>query len=342
MLSLPLPILTFIIAAIACVQVWRVTFDTPYARVFFTLAFALIAAGTLLVGLRFGYGLEQFVALQRSLPMFFGPAIYLGFAAFHYPPEDLKRRAGLHLGLALALVLATQAFFPILTLIDVMIALSYLVYAVLIFVLWRKGQDALSLAPLGTVHGIRTWMCLAVAILLTMLVFDLAIAVNFATGKSETAVRLISGGSGLFMVLLIVTIFALSRRAPPKRTDPHQPEANAEQTALEARARSLLKETQLYLDTDLTLDRLARRLSVPARALSEAINQTQGQNVSQYVNTLRLEHASNLLATTGLSVRAVMEQSGFLTRSNFYREFERVYACSPTEYRQQQKTTDQA
>ncbi len=342
MLSLPLPILTFIVAAIACVQVWRVTFDTPYARIFFTLASALIAAGTLLVGLRFGYGLEQFVAIQRALPMFFGPSIYLGFAAFRHGPDPLKRLALLHLGIALALVLATQAFLPILTLIDLLIALSYLTYAILIFALWRRGQDVLTLAPLGTVHGIQIWMCVAIAMLLTMLIFDIAIAISFATGQSETAIKLISGGSVLFLLLLIASIVALSRRAPPKKTEAQHTEANDEQIALEARIRTLLSETQLYLDTDLTLDRLAKRMSVPARALSEAINQTQGQNVSQYVNSLRLAHACHLLTTTGLSVRAVMEQSGFLTRSNFYREFERIYACSPVEYRKREKAKAQA
>jgi len=94
-----------------------------------------------------------------------------------------------------------------------------------------------------------------------------------------------------------------------------------------------LKESKLYLDTNLTLERLAKRLHVPARALSEAVNQTQNMNVSQYVNGFRLRHAAMLLQTSKLNVTQVMEQSGFLTRSNFYREFERVYALSPIEYR---------
>lgn len=95
----------------------------------------------------------------------------------------------------------------------------------------------------------------------------------------------------------------------------------------------MLIETQLFLDTDLTLERLARRLHVPTRAVSEAINQSQGMNVSQYVNGFRLTHAAELLKTTDLPVTQVTEQSGFLTRSNFYREFERVFAMSPSAYR---------
>ena len=104
---------------------------------------------------------------------------------------------------------------------------------------------------------------------------------------------------------------------------------------MEQAARVFLTERELYLDTELTLERLAKRLLVPARALSEAINLAQKVNVSQYVNGSRLDHAAGLLASNNESVIQVMEQSGFLARSNSYREFERVYALSPVEYRKQ-------
>jgi AraC-like DNA-binding protein len=89
----------------------------------------------------------------------------------------------------------------------------------------------------------------------------------------------------------------------------------------------------LFLEADLTVQRLARRLHLPARSLSAAINRTQGSNMSQYVNTFRLAHAARLLVESKDSVTRIAEQSGFMTRSNFYREFQRVYGQSPKEYR---------
>lgn len=112
-----------------------------------------------------------------------------------------------------------------------------------------------------------------------------------------------------------------------------KPSPDADGAALEARARQVLMETKLFLDTDLTVDRLAKRLVVPSRALSLAINQTKGMNVSQYVNDFRLDHAAALLADGQGSVAEVMEQSGFLTRSNFYREFQRRFGKTPAAYR---------
>ena len=96
----------------------------------------------------------------------------------------------------------------------------------------------------------------------------------------------------------------------------------------------MLEKSQLYLDPDLSVQRLARRLHLPVRTLSSAINQSEGINVSQWVNGFRLAHAAQLLETTKAPVSDVMTQSGFLTRSNFYREFQRVYGQSPASYRQ--------
>ena len=71
-----------------------------------------------------------------------------------------------------------------------------------------------------------------------------------------------------------------------------------------------------------------------ARNLSAAINQSKGMNVSQYVNGFRLAHAATSLRETQLSVTEIAALSGFLSRSNFYREFQRSYGQSPVTYRQ--------
>ena len=138
---------------------------------------------------------------------------------------------------------------------------------------------------------------------------------------------------------LIAVIVAVSKRGG-RMTAPvtvARTTSDPEAEALEARARTLLTESRLFLDTDLTVDRLAKRLTVPSRALSLAINQTKGVNVSQYVNDFRLDHAAALLVEGQGSVAEVMEQSGFLTRSNFYREFQRRFGVTPAAYREAEK-----
>lgn len=336
MQALPLPILSFILSAAACVMIWRLEVGNRLARALFTAVFALIAATTLLTGLRFGYGVEGFAPLQRIIPLFIGPLIYLSFLAYTQPSAQMRRPIVLHLSIWAVVATLPQVMPGIRVAYDAAIGLSYLVSGIGLMTLWRRGPDRLSRAPLDLTRGLRVWMLVAASMLAVMLFFDAAIAVSFATGQREDALSLISAGSVVTAVGLLAAIISFANRrtpgtalvAAPPPSHPTDPDS-----LLEQRTTVLLTDTRLYLDTDLTLDRLAKRLHVPARALSEAINRTQNMNVSQYVNGFRLTHAARLLETTDLSVTQVTEASGFLTRSNFYREFERVFAMSPSAYR---------
>ena len=330
MQALPLPLFTFVLSGVACVMLWRLDIGHRAARVYFTIAFALIACGTLLTGLRFGYGVDDLAPVQRVVPLFVGPLIYLGFRTYTGATPAQGNTALLHLG-AWAIVAVLPQLIPDMRgAYDIAIGASYLIYATLILRLWGRGADALRSAPLDLTRGLRAWMLVAAGMLLLMLVFDTAIALSFATGQTENALLLISAGSAISGASLIAAIVAFSGRPAPVRV---AKAANPECVEIEQAARALLLESQLYLDTGLTLDRLARRMTLPARAVSEAINQSQGMNVSQYVNGFRLDHAARLLRESDAPIVRVMEQSGFLTRSNFYREFERVHAQSPTAYR---------
>ncbi len=330
MQALPLPIFTFFLSAVACVMLWRLDVGNRLARLFFTTVFALIAGGTLLTGLRFGYGLDGLAPIQRVIPLFVGPLIYLGFRTYTCTPRALRVPILSHLSLWVLVALLPQLLPSVRGLYDLAIGTSYVIYAALVLLIWRRGPDALRFAPLELTRGLRIWMLVASGMLLLMLAFDTAIAISFASGQHENALALISAGSVVSGISLIVAIVAFSARPAPSPT-PQAP--TSESAQIEQAARELLTQTRLFLDTDLTLDRLARRLTLPTRSVSEAINQTQGLNVSQYVNGFRLEHAAKLLRETNDPVTRVMEKSGFLTRSNFYREFERVYAQSPTAYR---------
>ena len=334
MLVLPLPLLTFLLATLACAMVWRIDPGTALARRFFTAVFALIALVTLLIGLRFGYGMERLVAVQRIVPLFIGPTIWLGFVSLTRPPVRVRPLAWLHFGIAAAVALLPQILPLLRTAFDLAIAASYLLYGTALLRLWRKGPDALPFARLGMTEGLRRWMLVAAAMLAIMLVFDLAIAASFALERREEAVRLIALGSGLSLLALLAAIMMFPRNdAPVPVSKAAQKRDDGDDERLEAAARTLLTVESLYLDTDLTLDRLAKRLHVPSRTLSAAINRTQGVNVSQYVNGFRLDHAVRLLHGSNLSVREIAERSGFLTRSNFYRAFNRAYGCTPAQFR---------
>ena len=55
--------------------------------------------------------------------------------------------------------------------------------------------------------------------------------------------------------------------------------------------------------------------------------------MSQYVNNHRIDEARRLLATTDEPITRIMFDAGFLSKSNFNREFLRITGLSPKAWR---------
>lgn len=341
MLSLPLPIIEFLLCAVFCALVWRVDVGSRLARYFFTAFFGSVALAALMVGLRFGYDFENIIVVQRIIPLFIGPLVYLGFLSLMHAPAQMRIYIAINLGIATTASLLPFLFPELRPAYEFFISFSYSIYCIAILVLWRRGADSLRNAKFDSIRALRLWMLGAASLLGIMVIIDTMIAVRFAHQQLENALALISNASLISVVILfggLMFIFFASQekralKHPTKTTD----DVNEKALEVERLTRNLLEKNQLYLDPNLSLERLAKRLHLPTRSVSEAINQSQGMNVSQYVNGFRLQKAASLLVTTALSVNQILEQSGFLTRSNFYREFERVFRMSPTEYRSHNK-----
>ncbi|CAG8998973.1 MAG: hypothetical protein CENE_00937 [Candidatus Celerinatantimonas neptuna] len=97
--------------------------------------------------------------------------------------------------------------------------------------------------------------------------------------------------------------------------------------------RQLMDETKIYRDPNLTLKTLARKLGIPMRKISEAINQHTHQNVSQFINQYRIEYAKQQLTTSSSPITEIFMDAGFYTKSNFNREFLRITQQTPSDYR---------
>ncbi|OCW55835.1 helix-turn-helix domain-containing protein [Hoeflea olei] len=334
-LALPLPLLSALLCAVIAVLVLRLDLGSDKAPVLFSALFALFALQALLVGVRFGYGIDHFVGLQRVLPLFTGPLIYLAFSALAVPAAPFRKMLVWHLGAVIAVILALQALPDRIGPGDWAIGISYVFYVIALLRLWRTGPDGLIHARLDVARDVNRWMLWAAGLLMVTLALDIAIAASFAMQMSAQVSAIISYGTAMLILFLLGVVLVLPRFLKERAARPRtSTTVDAEAARLEAAACELLRSTELYLDPDLSVQRLAKRLHVPVRNLSLAINESKGMNVSQYVNGFRLSHAADLLVSSDDSVAAIMVRSGFLTRSNFYREFQRVYGQTPAAYRQ--------
>lgn len=97
------------------------------------------------------------------------------------------------------------------------------------------------------------------------------------------------------------------------------------------RIRKLMSDEKLYLYPNLKVGDLAMRLNSNRNYVYNAINVEMGISFSDYINSQRVDYASQLLeAHPELSINDVMFKSGFTSTSAFYRNFKKFKGITPT------------
>ncbi|NWN81911.1 MAG: helix-turn-helix transcriptional regulator [Halomonas sp.] len=106
-------------------------------------------------------------------------------------------------------------------------------------------------------------------------------------------------------------------------------------SALLRRLENHMAEARPYLDANLTVEQLARRLGVPTRELSQAINLGLEKNFFELVSDYRVAEARRQLraAEAGTTILQVMYDSGFNSKSVFNTAFKRATGMTPSAYR---------
>lgn len=103
---------------------------------------------------------------------------------------------------------------------------------------------------------------------------------------------------------------------------------SAYQTILELK----VNETMLFADHDLTLEKLAKLLRIPASHLTQVLNVRMGTNFYAYINGLRITYAISIIRNGNHSLNDVYIRSGFNNRVSFNRYFKKHTDVTPSEY----------
>lgn len=90
-------------------------------------------------------------------------------------------------------------------------------------------------------------------------------------------------------------------------------------------------------DTDLDVDKLASLLAMSRSALYQRMRQTIGVGVKEYINSVRIQKAKELLETTNLPIIEISEKVGFSQQRYFSTVFKNINGFTPTEYRNAQR-----
>ncbi len=100
---------------------------------------------------------------------------------------------------------------------------------------------------------------------------------------------------------------------------------------------TFMEKEKPFLNNELSLASLAELLDLPPHYLSQVINQTMKQNFFEFINGYRVQFAKKLLLNSNDTVLKIAMDSGFNSKTTFYKAFKKDSSMSPSEYRQLKK-----
>jgi len=105
--------------------------------------------------------------------------------------------------------------------------------------------------------------------------------------------------------------------------------------ALKEKMRSIMEHDKAFLDQELDLPQLARRMHISSHDLSYLLNAGFGESFFQFVNRYRVEEAKTLLLSPKhrhLNVLGVAYEAGFSSKTTFNTTFKKFTGQSPTQF----------
>lgn len=397
MLFVPLTFLVALFLAVFLVRLLREGRDAWGTHGLFLALIVLHIVQSLLVGLRWGYGLLQVLAVLPVMASLIPALSYLAFRDLARERQGIARSDWPHLlpTLLVAAILimarlpAGLGIPPALRIpVDLVLIASFLGYGLALFWLARLGPDGLVASRLdGTLRSYRALQLTGLA-LITSALTDIGISLDMLWSGGRYSPMVVSAATTLILFLLgLGAVTAGEEEAGEGGTEEERGERSggaqdrdgrgeagqrgerpAGRATLEMATVSvatalsdanpapgaakpssddhrriaadldcLMTERRFWANPDLNLARLARRLGLPARAVSEAVNRVHGVSVSHYVNNFRVAETCRLLSTTEMPITRILFEAGFLAKSNFNREFLRVTGLSPTDWRRRNR-----
>lgn len=90
-----------------------------------------------------------------------------------------------------------------------------------------------------------------------------------------------------------------------------------------------------YTDPGLGLSMVASRFSITESYLSFFFKEQTGENFSNYIESLRIDQAVQLLKTTDAGIHGIAQMVGYNNDKTFRRVFKKLKGLSPSEFRQE-------
>ncbi|WP_067045057.1 helix-turn-helix domain-containing protein [Moritella sp. JT01] len=342
MIAIPLPfIMSLLLVIIAITLFAKKPIEGKVPSLFITLC----AISTAVVGLRWTFDIAIFRFLQPVFASFLPVMAWCCFSKTY----NAGRLSWLHLSGPLVIIICS--WWPELWLnaIDVILTTLYLSYGTLLI---RSSFVMPDDVRLSHVERVLFAQRVAGITLLVSACIDGVLSFDFMVYGGEHALYILSLSYLILIPSVVVAVIivgfstlsteseALSDVEEKSLLDasiepPSKRVGLSEQDAKDivSKIDTLMKDKEAFRDMNLTLGRLSRKVGIPTRQVSMAVNQVCGMNISKVLNEYRITYAKKRLVDSEDSITDIYLSAGFQTKSNFNREFTRITGQTPSTYR---------
>ncbi|HSD08162.1 helix-turn-helix domain-containing protein [Flavobacterium sp.] len=98
----------------------------------------------------------------------------------------------------------------------------------------------------------------------------------------------------------------------------------------------LCKEQHIYTDSTLNREKVAEKLGISAGYVSQIVNKVTEENFAHYINRYRVEAVKEMILNAeyeNYNLLAMGLESGFTSKTTFYKAFKKVTGLTPNEYK---------
>jgi len=100
-----------------------------------------------------------------------------------------------------------------------------------------------------------------------------------------------------------------------------------------------MQKDKPFLESEITINRLADLLGTSIHKLSQVINEEHNRNFFDFINYYRINEVKKLLSDSTIDdfkIESIAYDCGFNSKSSFYAIFKKHTHLTPTEYRLRQ------
>ena len=164
------------------------------------------------------------------------------------------------------------------------------------------------------------------------------------TYSLNSGMIIIAGAIILFIVMSILLspelLFDLKEKE--KKVGKIIKESIEESTEMLNAIESKMIEEKFYLNENFSSQDVLVHFEITRNKLDELLTHIKGLSFADWLNTLRIEYAKNLLLTHNkYTIDAISSMSGYSSRSAFYAAFKKVTNITPTEFIRQAKNNSE-